>query len=170
MVREIQTRLLNHFRFGSGEDGAKVKVKEFAMDMNFLGIPIRDNADAFFNDTASTQKLIMLFDMGHITTIRNSCEAIKSKHESYNGEAITKADFQSQYIEYLNHKTRSRGMSVDLLKKLGSNMKDFNCPIGEHLNGYVMESSKLGRLQALSALGVMDTILESKNDILNYNK
>lgn len=165
-VKDIQGQLLRYFRFGSTEDGAKDKVRSIAKDLEFLGIPIREYSEQLYSDANTFNELIMFSDMRLTTQIRENIEEIKNKQE-YSSEQtpIPKDVFQTQYISHLQDKCKSRSMAIDQFKKLAHDMKALGCPMGDNLNGIVIESARLGHLQAMSGTGVITKLLELVDNI-----
>ena len=164
--KELQERLLRYFDFGNGNELAKEKVKCLSEDMKFLGLPMVENLDKINNHIAEFNALVILSDMHIIKTIRESIIFIKEKNEENPaGQKIDKNIFQTQYIEHLSKTCSSKSEAIAQLKKLGSNMKDLGCPLGEHLEGAVFGSNKLQKLYAMSMMGAIDKVLSNINII-----
>ena len=127
-----------------------------------MGLPIAENIDKINNHIAEFNALIVLSDMHIIKTIRESITFIKEKNEENpSGQKIDKNLFQTQYVEHLSQTCGSKGEAMAQLKKLGSNMNDVGCPLGEHLEGVVFGSNKLQKLYAMSMMGAIDKILSN---------
>lgn len=164
--KEMQERLLRYFDFGNGQELAKEKVKCLSEDMKFLGLPIGENIEKINKHIAEFNALVILSDMHIIKTIRESITFIKEKNEENpTGQKVDKNLFQTQYVEHLSQTCGSKGEAIAQLKKLGSNMKDLGCPLGEHLEGAVFGSSKLQKLYAMSMMGAIDKVLSNVNII-----
>ena len=160
-IREFQGILLRYFKFGNSEDEAKVKVKKFSEDLTFLGIPIRDNIDNIMANPNAYTLLIQFSDLNYISSIREHIEDIKFKHNHYSEQSpVDKAEFASQYIQFLTGVFKSQEKARSVLKLLGEQMKELGCPIGDNLTGYVMESNRLHKLMTLSSMNVISKILE----------
>lgn len=158
--KELQSRLLRYFQFGNISEDAKDKVKCLAEDLKFLGLPIAENIDKINNNIADFNALVVLSDMHIIKDIRESIIFIKEKNEENpSGGVVDKNQFQSQYIEYLTQFCGSKNEAIAQLKKLGNNMKDLDCPLGEHLEGAVFASARLHKLYRLSTMGTIDKVL-----------
>lgn len=166
-IKEFQGQLLRYFVFGNTEEQAKAKVKRLAEDFAFLGIPIRENIDSIMANTLAYTTLMQFSDLGFISEIREHVSRIKERDEYNKDGNITKAEFTAQYLKYLEGTFGSMLMARDRLKTLSEQMKRFNCPIGDHLNGYVIESNRLGKLMACSSMGIMAKILENVDIIKN---
>ena len=131
-----------------------------------MGLPIAENIDKINNHIAEFNALIILSDMHIIKTIRESITFIKENNEvNPSGQRINKNLFQTQYVEHLSQTCGSKGEAIAQLKKLGSNMRDLGCPLGEHLEGVVFGSNKLQKLYAMSMMGAIDKILSNVNII-----
>lgn len=164
--KEMQERLLRYFDFGNGQELAKEKVKCLSEDMKFLGLPIGENIEKINNHIAEFNALVILSDMHIIKTIRESIIFIKEKNEENPaGQKVDKNLFQTQYLEHLAQTCGSKDEAIAQLKKLGSNMKDLGCPLGEHLEGAVFGSQKLQKIYSMSMMGVIDKILHNINMI-----
>lgn len=164
--KEMQERLLRYFDFGNGQELAKEKVKCLSEDMKFLGLPIGENIEKINEHIAEFNALVILSDMHIIKTIRESIIFIKEKNEEYaDVQKVDKNTFQTQYIEHLSQTCGSKGEATAQLKKLGSNMKELGCPLGEHLVGAVFGSNKLQKLYSMSMMGAIDKIISNINII-----
>ena len=164
--KEMQGRLLRYFDFGNGQELAREKLKCLSEDMKFLGLPIGENIEKINNNIAEFNALVILSDMHIIKTIRESIIFIKEKNaQNPAGTKIDKTIFQTQYIEHLSQHCVSKIEAIAQLKKLGSNMKDLGCPLGEHLEGAVFGSAKLQKLYAMSMMGVIDKVISNINTI-----
>lgn len=166
-VKLFQGQLLRYFKFGSTEDEAKAKVKILAEDFAFLGIPIRSNIDSINGNPNDYVILMQFSDMGFIKSIRDDIDRIKLRNKELSHESIDKSEFTAQYLNHLELQFKSKEIARTRLKALSGHMKSFNCPIGDYLNGYVVESKRLNKLMVSSSMGIFDKILYSVDTIKN---
>lgn len=164
-VKEFQGQLLRYFKFGNSEEDAKLKVKILAQDFEFLGIPIRDNIDSIHSNTTAYTTLMQFSDLGFIREIREHVDVIKIKNEEFKDNNINKADFTAQYLKHLEGTFGSMLIARDRLKTLSEQMKRLSCPIGDYLNGYVIESTRLNKLMICSSMGIVSKIFENVDAI-----
>lgn len=164
--KELQNRLLRYFKFGNNDEEAKAKLKCLALDFEFFDLKLGDNVDKINEHIAEFNSLILLSDMHVMRQIRESITFIKEKNEENpSGVKIDKNQFQEQYLAHLDKSSISRAESIAQLKRIGGNMKDLGCPIGEHLEGVVFGSRQFQTLYTLSMTGLIDKVLQNINVI-----
>lgn len=164
--KQLQMRLLDYYKFGRTGDAVKDKVKEVALDCEFIGLPLGDCAEKILADMSSFHVITAFIDMGIIENLRTYTSAVKQAQKDHADQSITKGEFAKQYIEYLNTLTKSPSMSKAQLKTLGEAMDLMGVPLAEHLAGVTFCSYQLGRLHAIANMGIIHKIYETKNIIL----